>query len=78
MLVQKEGQKPYTKITSSVKPPLKRQNFDNLKIPDQHHGLLRHNIKFLSYYKQLCVSIKGFLFRNIQKITQMIHLVKNR
>jgi len=39
MLVQKEGQKPYTKITSSVKPPLKRQNFDNLKIPDQHHGL---------------------------------------
>jgi len=38
LLVQKEGHKPYTKITL-VKPALKRQNFDNLKIPAQHHGI---------------------------------------
>merc|ERR1719427_1825156 len=50
MLVTKEGQKPYTKITSvkpdytkitSVKPALKRQNFDILKIPNQHDEIER-------------------------------------
>jgi len=35
MLVQKDGIKPYTKITSSVQQK-KRHNFDNLKIPLQH------------------------------------------
>ena len=37
MLVQKDGIKPYTKITSSVQQK-KRHNFDNLKIPLQHQG----------------------------------------
>jgi len=35
MLVQKDGLKPYTKITSSLKHE-KKHNFDNLKIPLQH------------------------------------------
>jgi len=38
MLVQKDGIKPYTKITSSVQQK-KRHNFDNLKIPLQHQGV---------------------------------------
>jgi len=61
-LVQKDGLKPYTKITSSVKHE-KRHNFDNLKIPLQHQGEESLTTKLRRSFSVPSKNVKQKVFR---------------